>query len=438
MPAAALADGGPPRRLTPGRRCPRQADLPAEMAQLVDRCEQLIAKSEQLAEQSNPADAAEMRQLVEQLRAAMAGRSQADMESAAARARRPRVLSPGRMMAEGLLDRPADGEVRCPTCGAVQEWSDACRRCRCELTLLRRAADEALDCSAALLAGVARRAARPRPSAMPAACMPFLPTVRRTPAGGVPFAPGQLDGRGRHGRAWQRLASPREGLDDLFLGLVAGRRRPAIPGGSAFAGREARSRQTRRPGSRTAMGRAGSVPLPSTGRPAPSAEFWAAGRTRPPAAPGARPAWPRAASCLRSGPRRSARPPACRRPGRDSAPSSSATPTPPSVPPSGRAARRRATAASCRCLRRRSGRSRRTAGGCPPARRPAAVCESHPASARGGRPAAPCPPSPAAGFAGRRSAGRAEVERRARLDPQPRPDFRAFQGRRRWLRGGVF
>jgi molecular chaperone DnaK len=54
--------------------------LPAEMVQLIDRCEQLIAKSEQLVEQSNPADAAEMRQLVERLRAAVARRSQADME----------------------------------------------------------------------------------------------------------------------------------------------------------------------------------------------------------------------------------------------------------------------------------------------------------------------------------------------------------------------
>ena len=25
----------------------------------------------------------------------------------------------------------------CPTCGAQQEWSDTCRRCRCDLTLLR-------------------------------------------------------------------------------------------------------------------------------------------------------------------------------------------------------------------------------------------------------------------------------------------------------------
>ena len=55
------------------------ADLPAEMFELIDRCEQLIAKSEQLVEQSNPADAAEMRQFVEQLRTAIAQRSQADI-----------------------------------------------------------------------------------------------------------------------------------------------------------------------------------------------------------------------------------------------------------------------------------------------------------------------------------------------------------------------
>ena len=30
-------------------------------------------------------------------------------------------------------------QVRCPTCRAVQEWSDWCRRCRCDLRLLRSA-----------------------------------------------------------------------------------------------------------------------------------------------------------------------------------------------------------------------------------------------------------------------------------------------------------
>src|SRR3954452_24834975 len=30
-------------------------------------------------------------------------------------------------------------QVRCPTYRAVQEWSDTCRRCRCDLRLLRSA-----------------------------------------------------------------------------------------------------------------------------------------------------------------------------------------------------------------------------------------------------------------------------------------------------------
>jgi hypothetical protein len=37
------------------------------------------------------------------------------------------------------------GAVRCPTCGAWQEWSDACRRCRCELALLRQVSGAALS-----------------------------------------------------------------------------------------------------------------------------------------------------------------------------------------------------------------------------------------------------------------------------------------------------
>jgi hypothetical protein len=31
-------------------------------------------------------------------------------------------------------------EVRCPTCGARQVWADTCRRCKCDLRLLRAAA----------------------------------------------------------------------------------------------------------------------------------------------------------------------------------------------------------------------------------------------------------------------------------------------------------
>ncbi len=31
--------------------------------------------------------------------------------------------------------------MRCPTCRAVQEWSDCCRRCKCDLRLLRLVSD---------------------------------------------------------------------------------------------------------------------------------------------------------------------------------------------------------------------------------------------------------------------------------------------------------
>ena len=46
-------------------------------------------------------------------------------------------------MSEGSLDNSVNGDARCPTCGALQDWSDACRRCKCELVLLRRVADAA-------------------------------------------------------------------------------------------------------------------------------------------------------------------------------------------------------------------------------------------------------------------------------------------------------
>jgi hypothetical protein len=46
-------------------------------------------------------------------------------------------------MSGGELDNSANGEVRCPTCGVLQDWSDACRRCKCDLTLLRRVMEAA-------------------------------------------------------------------------------------------------------------------------------------------------------------------------------------------------------------------------------------------------------------------------------------------------------
>ena len=38
------------------------------------------------------------------------------------------------------MDAVSPDQVRCPTCRALQDWSDSCRRCRCDLRLLRAAA----------------------------------------------------------------------------------------------------------------------------------------------------------------------------------------------------------------------------------------------------------------------------------------------------------
>ena len=38
-------------------------------------------------------------------------------------------------------EHTAEGNVCCPTCKAKQEWSDTCRRCKCDLALLRSAAE---------------------------------------------------------------------------------------------------------------------------------------------------------------------------------------------------------------------------------------------------------------------------------------------------------
>ena len=49
----------------------------------------------------------------------------------------PRLLSPGRLMP--MSDDSLDTDFVCPVCRAAQAWSDSCRRCRCDLRLLRRA-----------------------------------------------------------------------------------------------------------------------------------------------------------------------------------------------------------------------------------------------------------------------------------------------------------
>ncbi len=46
-------------------------------------------------------------------------------------------------MATSTQAPATDDQVRCPTCGARQTWSDACRRCKCDLTFLRAAAEAA-------------------------------------------------------------------------------------------------------------------------------------------------------------------------------------------------------------------------------------------------------------------------------------------------------
>ena len=38
------------------------------------------------------------------------------------------------------MPTPSQQDMRCPTCGARQAWTDACRRCKCDLRLLCAAA----------------------------------------------------------------------------------------------------------------------------------------------------------------------------------------------------------------------------------------------------------------------------------------------------------
>jgi len=44
-------------------------------------------------------------------------------------------------MAISPVDTYSEDRFRCPTCGAAQDWSETCRRCKCDLTLLKRATE---------------------------------------------------------------------------------------------------------------------------------------------------------------------------------------------------------------------------------------------------------------------------------------------------------
>ncbi len=46
------------------------------------------------------------------------------------------------MIGSGPMDHLAPQTVRCPTCRADQEWSEQCRRCKCDLRLLRDVAED--------------------------------------------------------------------------------------------------------------------------------------------------------------------------------------------------------------------------------------------------------------------------------------------------------
>lgn len=39
-----------------------------------------------------------------------------------------------------MIEKAIGEKARCPACRAVQDWSEQCRRCKCDLTLVWRAA----------------------------------------------------------------------------------------------------------------------------------------------------------------------------------------------------------------------------------------------------------------------------------------------------------
>ena len=78
------------------------------------------------------------------------------------------------------MDVISPDQVRCPTCRALQEWSDSCRRCRCDLRLLR-AACSAHQITAAVAFSNSTPASRTSPWATLCAvtnCLPGADSLR--------------------------------------------------------------------------------------------------------------------------------------------------------------------------------------------------------------------------------------------------------------------
>ncbi len=125
------------------------------------------------------------------------------------RAGGPRLLSPGRLMPPTMSTRCPDGSPDdnfvCPVCRAAQAWSDSCRRCRCDLGLLRRADEARRQARQQAIAPSSRRslgrgAARGAGLSCPSARDRFAAFAGRMLLAGRRFSAGGGVGEGRRDR----------------------------------------------------------------------------------------------------------------------------------------------------------------------------------------------------------------------------------------------
>ena len=176
-----------PRGMHTHKPSDQTATMAPSLRAVVDSASKLAAKAEQILPKANDQDAADLRPCWAVCTPRSNGEPKTRSKTSVARLEDVVFYLEDRSeLDEASMKVIAPDQVRCPTCRALQEWSDTCRRCRSDLSLLRAACSTHLDhrrnCILQLDA-----ACPDLPSATPCAAMKSTPAP--TPSASSPSAP---------------------------------------------------------------------------------------------------------------------------------------------------------------------------------------------------------------------------------------------------------